>query len=1050
MIPTRPNLSRWALEHQARVLYFLVALGLAGVLSYLRLGQAEDPDFTFKIMVVRSFWPGATAREVEQQVTERLEKKLQETPHLDYTRSFSRPGESLIFVYLRDDTPPREVPDAWYQVRKKAGDVGHSLPAGVRGPFFNDEFGDTFGNIYAFTAEGYSLAEMRDYVEDARRELLRALDVGKVDVLGEQAERIWVEFSPSRLATLGLDPRLILAALQAQNEVSPAGAFETRDDRVHVRVSGAFRSVEDVRAVTVAAGGRLFRVGDVATVQRGYVDPPEVLMRFAGKPAMGLAVSMRKGGDIIAMGRSLDEALARVRASLPVGIELHQVSDQPQVVSHSVREFMVTLGEAVVIVLAVSFLSLGWRTGVVVALSIPLVLAITFLGMRLWGIDLQRISLGALIIALGLLVDDAIIAVEMMAIKMEQGWDRLRAGAYAYTSTAPSMLTGTLITAAGFLPVGLAKSDAGEYTFSIFAVVTLSLLVSWVVAVIFIPWMGYHLLPDYAAGHGESWFARTWRRWRGTPAPAAAPAYAHEADVYQRPFYRAFRRLVDACVQRRRTVIALTGGVFVLSVAGFGLVEQQFFPSANRPELVADIWLQEGSSIVATDAEARRFEAVLARDPDVAKYVTYVGTGSPRFYLPLDQQLGSSNIAEFVITARDAAVRDRLQARLASTLESEFSRVRYRVMPLQNGPPVAYPVAFRVMGPDFGELRRIAQEVAAVMRAHTHMRGVHLDWNEKVKSVRLEVDEDKARLAGVDPQEIRGFLQMVASGVPVTHLRERDKLVEVVARAQEADRRGLDAVGDLQVRSRSGGSVPLSQLARVHYELEEGIIWRRGRLPTITVQGDVAGAIQPAEVSQQIEPGLAALRARLPAGYRIETGGIIEESSRGQGSVNAVLPLMLLVVATLLMVHLQDVRKALMVLGTAPLGIIGVCLFLLVGRVPFGFVAMLGFIALSGMIMRNSIILVDQIDQDIRSGLPAREAIVEATVRRFRPIMLTAAAAILAMIPLSRSNFWGPMAVAIMGGLLVATVLTLLFLPALYAAVFRVPRSPSPARGVAP
>jgi multidrug efflux pump len=1041
MIPTRPNLSKWALEHQVLVLYFMVALAIAGALSYLRLGQAEDPAFTFKIMVVRTFWPGATAREVEQEVTERLEKKLMETPWLDYTRSFSRPGESLIFVMLKDETPPREVPDAWYQVRKKLGDIRPTLPAGTRGPFFNDEFGDTFGNIYAFTTDGYSFAELRDHVEDIRRELLKARDVGKVEVLGEQQERVWVEISHRKLATLGIEPAALFATLQARNEMTPAGSFETTDDRVHVRASGAFRSVEDIRDTAIQAGGRQFRLGDIARVWRGYADPPELLMHFNGQPAMGLAVSMRKGGDIIAMGRSLDAVMERMKAQLPVGIDVHQVSDQPRVVSRSINEFMQTLAEAVIIVLAVSFLSLGWRTGIVVALSIPLVLAVTFLCMRLADIDLQRVSLGALIIALGLLVDDDIIAVEMMAIKMEQGWDRLRAGAYAYTSTAPSMLTGTLITAAGFLPVGLAKSDAGEYTFSIFAVVCIALLVSWVVAVLFIPYMGYHLLPDYSRhGHEEGLGARLLRlilRRRAAPL-AAGPG--HDTDVYQRPFYRGFRRLVTWCVTWRKTVIGITVGLFVLAVAGFGLIQQQFFPSANRPELVADLWLQEGASLDATAGEAKRFEAILAKDPDIEKYVTYIGGGSPRFYLPLDQQPFASNLVEFVITARDSKVRDALQARLIAALEQDFSRVRHRVIPLQNGPPVAYPVAFRVMGPDFAELRRLSQEVAAVMRANPHMRGVHLDWNEKVKTVRLDIDQDKARQAGVSSEDIANLTQTVLSGAPVTEFRERDKLIQVVVRAAEGERRSLDRIGDIHLPTRSGRAVPLSQLAQVKYELDEGVIWRRSRVPTITVQGDVAGAIQPAEVSQQIDPQLAAIRASLPPGYRVEMGGIIEESTNGQGSVNAVLPLMLLVVLTLLMVHLQSLRKALLVLVTAPLGIIGVSLFLLVGRVPFGFVAMLGFIALSGMIMRNSIILVDQIGQDIGAGLAPWDAIVEATVRRFRPIMLTAAAAILAMIPLSRSNFWGPMAVAIMGGLTVATVLTLLFLPALYAASYRVRR----------
>ena len=1044
MIPTRFNVSEWALKRQTLVLYFMLALSVAGVMSYLKLGQNEDPAFTFKVMVVRTLWPGATAKEVEQEVTERIEKKLQETPWFDFTRSYSKPGESLIFVTLKDYTPPKDVPDAWYQVRKKISDIRSQLPAGVRGPFFNDEFGDTFGTIYAFTADGYTFAELRDHVENVRRELLQVPDVGKVDVLGEQVEKIWIELSHKKLATLGIEPIALFAVLTQQNAMVPAGSFETRTDKVFVRVSGDFKSVESIREIGIQANGKLFRLGDIARVYRGYVDPPEVLFRYRGEPAMGLAVSMRKGGDIIALGGHLQERMRALKADLPVGIEVHQVADQPEVVARSISEFMRTLTEAVIIVLAVSFLSLGLRTGIVVALSIPLVLATTFLFMQIFGIDLQRISLGALIIGLGLLVDDAIIATEMMAIKTEQGWDRFRAGSFAYTSTAPSMLTGTLITAAGFLPVGLAKSAAGEYTFSIFAVVTISLLVSWVVAVVFTPYLGYHLLPDFSKiGHQEGLLARLVRRILRRPPPPK-PQAGHEADVYDSPLYRRFRALVTWCVTFRKTVIAITGAVFVLSVVGFGLVQQQFFPSANRPELVVDLWLPNGSSISASDEQAKRFEKVLAADPDVASFVTYVGGGSPRFYLPLDQQLFNANLAEFVVTAKSNKARDALQARLEQVIENQFTLVRGRVSVLQNGPPVAYPVAFRVSGPDYDELRRIAGEVADVMRANEHMRLVHLDWNEKSKVVQLEIDQNKARLVGVTSSGLSNMLNAILSGYFVTEYRERDKLIEVLARAETGERRSLDELGDVNIPTQNGRSIPLSQVATVKYVQEDGVIWRRNRVPTITVQGDVKGHIQAPVVSNQILPKLEAVRAKLPPGYRIEMGGAIEESARGQGSVNAVVPIMLITVVTLLMLHLQSFQKTLLVLLTAPLAIIGVTLFLLVGNVPFGFVAMLGFIALFGMIMRNSIILVDQIEQDIGAGHPPWNAVIDATVRRMRPIMLTAAAAILAMIPLSRSNFWGPMAVAIMGGLLVATILTLLFLPALYAAWFRV-RKPAAA-----
>ncbi len=1047
-----PNLSEWALEHQSFVLYLIVALAIAGVYAYVRLGQAEDPDFTFKIMVVRTLWPGATAREVEQQVTERLEKKLQETPWFDYTRSYSKPGESLIFVLLKDYTPPKEVPNAWYQVHKKISYIRHTLPAGVQGPFLNDEFGDTFGTIYAFTSDGYSFAELRDYVDRVRNELLRVPDVAKIDMIGDQEEKIYIETSHRKLATLGIDPLAIFNVLRQQNNLVPAGNFETKDDRIFVRVSGAFGSLDSVREIGIQANGRLFRLGDIADVYRGYVDPPQLKLRHDGREAIGLAIAMRKGGDILTLGQALKREMARLEHNLPVGVEVHQVTDQPTVVGRSVKEFMRTLAEAVLIVLAVSFISLGFRTGVVVALSVPLVLAVTFLGMLVFGIDLQRISLGALIIALGLLVDDAIISVEMMAIKMEQGWDRFKAASFAYTSTAPSMLTGTLVTAAGFLPVGLAKSAAGEYTFSIFAVVTMALLISWVVAVVFTPYLGYKLLPDLAAkSQRPSLTARVLSRIAPRLAPRLAVAGAnpghanpghpnpeHGEDVYHTPFYRRFRRVVTWCVTHRWVVIGITLVVFVLSIAGFGLVQQQFFPSANRPELVVDLWLPSGASIVATDAEAKRFEKVLEADPDVESYVVYVGGGSPRFYLPLDQQLFNANLAEFVVTTRSNQVRDAVAQRLLHKLDNEFTLLRGRVNPLQNGPPVAYPVQFRISGPDFAELRRQAEKMAEVMRANPHMYHVHLDWNELAKVVRLEIDQNKARLIGVASQDLSNVLNSILTGFSITQYRERDKLIEVLARAEGAERRSLEDLSSINVPTQSGRWIPLSQIATVKYEFEEGLIWRRNREPTITVQGDLVGPVQAPVVSNEIEPKLDAIRAKLPPGYRIEMGGAIEESARGQASVNAVMPIMLLTVVTLLMLHLQSIQKTLLVLLTAPLGLIGVTLFLLVFRVPFGFVAMLGVIALSGMIMRNSIILVDQIDQDLHAGHSPWEAVIEATVRRFRPILLTAAAAILAMIPLTRSNFWGPMAVAIMGGLTVATVLTLLFLPALYAAWFKV------------
>ncbi|MEX0959736.1 MAG: efflux RND transporter permease subunit [Burkholderiales bacterium] len=1008
------NLSGWAIKHQSLVLFFMIALGAAGLYSYFELGQAEDPDFTFKVMVVRTLWPGASPVEMEQQVTERLEKKLQETPYLDHVRSYSRSGESTIFVLLKDTTPPKEVAGVWYQVRKKIGDIRHTLPQGTLGPFFNDEFGDVFGSIYAFTADGYSYAELKRYVEAARKEVLRIPNVAKAEIIGEQDEKIYVEVSHKKLANLGIDPLAIFAVLQEQNAMTPAGRIDTAQDRLFVRVTGSFDSVESVREIGIEASGRLFRLGDIARVTRGYVDPPELKVRYTGREAIALAVSMAKGGDILELGRDLSAAFDRIRLGVPVGIEVHQYANQPEVVGRSVNEFMKVLAEAVIIVLAVSFLSLGFRTGLVVALSIPLVLAVTFLFMMLYGIDFQRISLGALIISLGLLVDDAIISVEMMATKMEQGWERAKAAGFAYTSTAFPMLTGTLITAAGFLPVGFAASSAGEYTFSIFAVVTMALLISWVVAVVFIPYLGFKLLPDFK------------------------PHPQHGHEVYQKPFYRRFRALVESCVTYRKTVIGLTLAVFMLSLYGFQFVQQQFFPSSNRPELMVDLWLPQGASYQATEREVKRLEERLEADPDVVHYVAYVGGGSPRFYLPIDQQLNHPNFAQFVILTGDTTAREAVYLRLNRLLETEFTLLRGRVNRLENGPPVGYPVQFRVSGNDIPTVRRYAREVAEVMRANPHALNVHLDWNEQTKRLRLEIDQNKARVIGVSTQNLSGVMNSILTGFVITQYRERDELIEVLARAEEGERVDPGKIGEINVPTQSGKWIPLSQIARIEYGFEEGIIWRRARQPTVTVRSDINGGVQAPVVSQQIDPQLDAIRARLPQGYRIEMGGAIEESAKGVGSIIAVMPFMILTVLTLLMIQLQSLQRTIMVILTAPLGLIGVAFILLTWNVPFGFVANLGVIALFGMIMRNSVILIDQIEQDRAAGRPDWEAIVEATVRRFRPIVLTAATAVLAMIPLSRSEFWGPMAVAIMGGLISATALTLLFVPALYAAWFRV------------
>ena len=1007
------NLSDWALRHQAFVAYLIAVLTVAGLLSYITLGRAEDPDFTIKTMIVSAEWPGATAREMELQVTDRLEKKLQETPWLDFVQSYSKPGKSLIFVNLKDYAPTREVPYAWYQVRKKMADIRGDLPEGVRGPSFNDEFGDTYGTIYAFTADGFTHAELKDVVDDVRQELLRIPNVAKVDLIGVQAENVYIEISHRKLANLGIDPLIMVRTLQQQNSMNPAGSIETTSDKVYMRVSGDLKSVEAIREIGIEANGRQFRLGDIARVYRAYAEPPTDKFRFMGEDAIGLAVSMTKGGDILQLGEQLTTEINRLAANLPVGVDVHQVSDQPRVVRHSVNEFMKTLSEAMVIVLAVSFLSLGWRTGLVVALSIPLVLAVTFLVMKLLGIDLQRISLGALIIALGLLVDDAIISVEMMVVKMEQGWERIRAATFAYTSTAFPMLTGTLVTAAAFMPVGFAKSSAGEYCFTIFAVVGIALLASWVVAVVFTPYIGYKILPDFKS-HGPH----------------------DETEVYRRGIYPRFRKLVTWCLVQRRLVLLVTAGLFAVAIGMFGLVQQQFFPFSDRPELLVDLWLPQGSSILASERETKKAEALLKGDPDIVNYVSYVGAGSPRFYLPLDQQLDHDNFAQIVVLTQNLEARERVLARLGKVFDNDFTLLRARVNRLENGPPVGFPVQFRVSGRDIQQTRRIAEEVATAMRSNPHTLDVQLDWGEPSKVLHLDVDQDKARVLGVSSQDISLLLNAVLSGLSITEYRERNKLIEVLGRSEADERKNPALVEEINIQARNGKSVPLGQLVKTEYGFEEGIIWRRDRFPTFTVRSDIRDSAQAPDVTAQIEPLLQPIRAKLPDGYRIELGGAVEGSQKAQASINAVMPVMLFTVVTLLMIQLQSVQRTLMVLLTAPLGMIGVTAFLLLLHVPFGFVATLGVIALAGMIMRNSVILVDQIDQDIAAGIRPWDAVIEATVRRLRPILLTAAAAILAMIPLTRSVFWGPMAVAIMGGLLVATVLTLLFLPALYATWF--------------
>ena len=1017
------NLSEWALRNRTLVLYAMVVLAVIGVFSYQRLGQSEDPPFTFKVMVVRTMWPGATAEEVARQVTDRVEKEVMETGRYEFVRSYSRPGESLVMLVSRDSMVSRELPQLWYDVRKKVGDIRHTLPAGVIGPFFNDEFGDTFGNIFALTGDGFDYATLKDYAERIELELHRLPDVGKIELLGLQDEKIFIELSNTKLATLGVPLGLVQQALDQQNAVAPASFFETGSDRVQLRVTGQFDSVEQIRDFPIRVGDRSFRLGDVATVRRGFADPAAPRMRFMGDDAIGIAVAMRDGGDILRLGDVLDREFARLQETLPVGMSLRKVSDQPAAVRDGVSEFVRVLTEAVVIVLLVSFFSLGFRTGLVVALSIPLVLAMTFAAMHYFGIGLHKISLGALVLGLGLLVDDAIIAVEMMAVKMEQGYDRLKAAAFAYRSTAFPMLTGTLVTAAGFLPIATAASGTGEYTRSIFQVVTISLLLSWIAAVVFIPYLGDRLLPD--------------------PKPHDEHGKAH--DPYATRFYQRFRGWVAWCVRWRKTVIAVTVAAFVVAVLAFRFVPQQFFPSSTRVELMVDLELAEGVSLQATEAVAKRLEEELAKREDVSSYVAYVGTGSPRFYLPLDQKLPQTSFAQFVLMTPDIEAREQVRQWLIGLFDEKFSDVQARVTRLENGPPVGFPIQFRVSGEHIDQVQALAREVAGKVRANPNVTNVSLDWDEPSKVVRLVIDQERARVLGVSTAEVAAFLRGSLSGTTVSTYREGNELVEILLRGPSEERQRLSMLGSLAVPAGNGRSVPLSQVATLEYGFEDGIIWHRNRLPTVTVRGDIYGDATPPSVTAQIEPTLADVRAKLPSGYLLETGGTVEDSGRGSRSVAAGVPLFVFVVMTLLMLQLRSFARVVIVMLTAPLGLIGVVLFLLVFQVPFGFVAMLGTIALSGMIMRNSVILVDQIEQDIAAGHAPAQAIVDATVRRFRPIVLTALAAVLAMIPLSRSVFFGPMAVAIMGGLIVATVLTLLFLPALYAAWFRVPVPGGPA-----
>ncbi|MEO6780832.1 MAG: efflux RND transporter permease subunit [Bradyrhizobium sp.] len=1011
----RFNLSGWAVSHPALILFLIIALGAAGFLSYQRLGRAEDPFFTVKVVNVSAIWPGATAEEMQMQVADPIEKKLQELPYFEKVQTYSKPSFTAMQVTFRDSTPPQKVPYLFYLLRKKLADVQGQLPTGLLGPVVNDEFSDVDSILYMMTGDGANYAQLKKAAEGLRQRLLKVSGVTKVDLYGAQDEKIYVEFSHAKLATLGITPQALFDSLAKQNNIVPAGTVETSAQRVPLRVTGALDGVKAVAETPVESNGRVFRLGDIATVTHGYVDPPSFVVRQQGKPALGIGVVTAKGANILELGKDVADATAEFMQAVPQGINVERIADQPKVVEHAVSEFVHSFIEALAIVLFVSFVALGWRTGIVVALSVPLVLAIVFIVMNAMSLDLHRITLGALIIALGLLVDDAIIAVEMMVVKMEQGWDRIRAASFAWESTAFPMLMGTLVTAAGFLPIGFANSAVGEYAGGIFWIVAIALVASWFVAVIFTPYIGVKLLPNITVSHNHD--------------PHA---------VYETRIYRLLRSMIQWCVNHRVKVVLATVGIFALSIVAFGHVQQQFFPLSERPELFLQLRLPEGTAFRVTERSVKTAEALLKDDKDISTYTAYVGQGSPRFWLGLNPQLPDESFAEIVIVAKDVKARERIKAGLEKAVENgALTEARVRVDRFNFGPPVGFPVQFRVIGPDTKTVRDIAYRVRDVVRQNPSVKDPQLDWNEQSPYLKLVVDQDRARALGLTPQDVSQALGMLISGVPVTTVREGIEKVDVVARAVPSERLDLGHVGDLTITSRNGVAVPLSQIARIEYSHEEPILWRRNRDMAITVRADVADGVQAPDVTNQIWPKLQDIRASLPPAYRIEMGGAIEESAKGNASIFALFPLMVMVMLTLLMIQLQSFSRLLLVFLTAPLGIIGASLGLNVANQPFGFVALLGLIALAGMIMRNAVILVDQIETDVAHGLTRKEAIVEATVRRARPVVLTALAAILAMIPLSRSAFWGPMAITIMGGLFVATFLTLLYLPGLYALWFR-------------
>lgn len=1006
------NLSDWALNHRSLVWYFMAVFLIAGVASYVKLGREEDPNFTIKTMVVQANWPGASVEETLNQITDRIEKKLEELDGLDFTRSVTTAGQSVVFVNLKSTVKAKDVEPSWVRVRNMLEDIRSSLPEGVYGPYFNDRFGDVFGNIYAFTSDGLSMRQLRDYVEDVRSRILTIENAGKVELIGAQDEAIYLEFSTRQIAALGLDQQAILDSLQAQNAITPSGVVQAGPERISVQVSGQFNSEEDLRAVNLRVNDRFFRLSDVATITRGYVDPPKSLFRVNGENAIGLAIGMKPNGNLLEFGQALEELMHKTMSDLPVGIGVTKVADQPEVVDHAVSGFTKALFEAVVIVLAVSFVSLGVRAGLVVSLSIPLVLAITFLTMSYMDISLQRVSLGALIIALGLLVDDAMIAVEMMVARLEKGDPLNKAATYVYSHTAFPMLTGTLVTIAGFIPIGLNSSQAGEYTYTLFIVIGVSLLVSWIVAVLFAPLLGVTLLPA---------------------------TMKHKTAEEPGPVMRVFGRALLAAMRFRWLTIVITVVLFAVALFGMTFVERQFFPESDRPELVIDWRLPENSSIADTSEQMVRFEETVLKDnPDIDHWSSYVGQGAVRFVLAFDVQLSNPYYGQMVIVAKDIEARDRLRQQFNDVLRREFVGTDAFVKYLELGPPVGRPIQYRVSGPDIQTVRGYAQQLSAILDTDDRLGVAAYDWNEPGRVVRVDVLQDKARKLGISSKDIATALNSVVGGITITQVRDATYLVDVVVRAREAERNSIDTLQNLQIATGTGSSVPLASIADFRYELEQPVVWRRGRIPTITVSAGIVDKTMPDTIVKDISPKIDAFAAGLPAGYKVETAGTVEESANSQGPIAAVVPLMLFVMATILMLQLQSFQSLFLVVAVAPLGIIGVSVAMLLSNKPLGFVAILGVLALIGILIRNSVILIVQVEDHIREGQHPWDAVVDASTHRMRPIALTAAAASLALIPISREVFWGPMAFAMMGGIIAGTAITLLFLPALYVAWHRV------------